>query len=578
MSQIEGLPAGTGYEITETDYSSEGYHGTANSAKGPMTGTITGGTKAKEEVEVTNTFTPGGLTVTKTTAGNAADVNDTFGFKVTLEKAGTAGNHGTYTVARGTPQNVTFENNKAEITFRLKNGESAVFSGLPNGTSWKVEETDADKNGYVTSVSNTSTGTIAPDKTVSGTISAAASSADFTNTKNTTSIEAQKEWKKDASTALAWPSDVRSVTVGLKAKIGDGEATLISAITDTEIKSQFSFDLEKTISSAAVKAVWTSLPTRVRIPAEEADPDNNVEAVAEHWEGVTYSVEETKVTLTNGTELTGDALTAAYANTVAGDAETGYTITNIPQPETQFSFTKQWRDGSSTNDQPWPQRDKADASGEKEDIPITVHLMRKLNDASDGEIKDTTFNEDPANTYVISPSSLSGWTLNHGHDGQDNTTLESEMSREEGCQRYETDHESVVRSACPSLPRLSVHSYCGSPISRQSVSPGFRQLYPRLHADRGLLHGSGILESGEVCTLIGLPGGPVHRCCVASLLGNDELDGGEGPRGRDSGRDSRPVCCDLSACSAVEVKGRLPVGSVDRTGCGRAGRNGGRVV
>jgi len=288
-----------------------------------------------------------------------------------------------------------------------------VFSGLPNGTSWKVEETDADKNGYVTSVSNTSTGTIAADKTVSGTISAAASSADFTNTKNTTSIEAQKEWKKDASTALAWPSDVQSVTVGLKAKIGDGEATLISAITDTEIKSQFSFDLEKTISSAAEKAVWTSLPTRVRIPAEEADPANNVEAVAEHWEDVTYSVEETKVTLTNGTELTEDALTAAYANTVAGDAETGYTITNIPQPETQFSFTKQWRDGSSTNDQTWPQRDKVGAaSGEKEYIPITVHLMRKLNDASDGEIVDTTFNEDLANTYVISPSSLSGWTLN----------------------------------------------------------------------------------------------------------------------------------------------------------------------
>ena len=38
--------------------------------------------------------------------------------------------------------------------------------------------------------------------------------------------------------------------------------------------------------------------------------------------------------------------------------------------------------------------------------------MRKLNDASDGEIKDTTFNEDPANTYVISPSSLNGWTQN----------------------------------------------------------------------------------------------------------------------------------------------------------------------
>ena len=49
---IQGLPAGTTYKITETDYSSDGYSSSLSSEG--HSGTITGGTTAKESVEVTN--------------------------------------------------------------------------------------------------------------------------------------------------------------------------------------------------------------------------------------------------------------------------------------------------------------------------------------------------------------------------------------------------------------------------------------------------------------------------------------------------------------------------------------------
>ena len=123
-------------------------------------------------------------------------------------------------------------------------------------------------------------------------------------------------------------------------------------------------------------------------------------------EGTKYTITETPnsafvITPEGGTisgEIKGSVNIASFTNTLV---------------KTTFSFTKQWRDSSSPEDQSWPQQDKVGGvAGEKEYIPITVHLNRKLNAGTDGFVEDTSFNRDTANTYVISPSSLNGWTMN----------------------------------------------------------------------------------------------------------------------------------------------------------------------
>ena len=61
--EIKDLPVGTGYTITETDYSGDGY--TQSITKGIATGIVSGGTVTKEEVEFTNTYSAVDVTVIK---------------------------------------------------------------------------------------------------------------------------------------------------------------------------------------------------------------------------------------------------------------------------------------------------------------------------------------------------------------------------------------------------------------------------------------------------------------------------------------------------------------------------------
>ena len=78
---IEGLPNGTGYTVTEADYSADGYE---NSNPNGYTGTIDENTPAVAAFTNTrNTY--GNLTVTKTVDGNAGSTTKEFSFTVTLK-------------------------------------------------------------------------------------------------------------------------------------------------------------------------------------------------------------------------------------------------------------------------------------------------------------------------------------------------------------------------------------------------------------------------------------------------------------------------------------------------------------
>ena len=78
-----GLPENTTYEVTETDYSQNGY----TTAYTNPTGTILARETASAGVTATviNTLNVGGLTIEKTLGGNAADAEKEFSFTVTLK-------------------------------------------------------------------------------------------------------------------------------------------------------------------------------------------------------------------------------------------------------------------------------------------------------------------------------------------------------------------------------------------------------------------------------------------------------------------------------------------------------------
>ena len=158
----EGLPAGTTYTVTETEAGQDGYV----TAQTGETGTIS--KDATAAAAFTNTKDEfGNLTVSKVVSGNAGETDKAFNFTVTLSDKTISGTYG----------DMTFTDGVAVLA--LKHGESKTASDLPTGISYKVVETEADQDGYVT-VQTGETGTISKDATAA---------AEFINTKNITPLE-----------------------------------------------------------------------------------------------------------------------------------------------------------------------------------------------------------------------------------------------------------------------------------------------------------------------------------------------------------------------------------------------------
>ena len=324
--KINDLPAGTTYVITETDYSAEGY--TSSIPAGGLTGTIQGKTTEKEAVEVTNTHSVGGLTVEKTLSGNAVDTSKDFTFQVTFRGNGLSDNYGSYkkgnetTIASATANSITFAEGVSEITFTLKGGEKAEFTNLPTGTTFTVEEISADADGYETTVTSNG-GTVNADKTVTGAIgSGTVVTASYVNAKNTTTRSATKAWKSGAQT-IVWPEDVESVEFTLYKTVNE-QTTVVDTTDVTGIVNP----AEVTANTANKTVYWANLPTRYLVSGT--------------WYDATYTVEETKVVYTDGTELTtSEAISAAFSPT----AKSGTYTNNIPK--VNVDVTKRWTNPST---------------------------------------------------------------------------------------------------------------------------------------------------------------------------------------------------------------------------------------
>ena len=134
-----GLPAGIYYTVTEDK--ADDYVTT------PDGGTIRGEIEANKTATAAFTNTKnvyGGLTVTKTVAGNAGDKDRKWNFTVTLSDKGISGDYG----------DMSFTGGKA--TFTLKHGEQKTARGLPAGIDYFVSEAEASQYGYTTQATDAS--------------------------------------------------------------------------------------------------------------------------------------------------------------------------------------------------------------------------------------------------------------------------------------------------------------------------------------------------------------------------------------------------------------------------------------
>ncbi|MBO7361751.1 MAG: Cna B-type domain-containing protein, partial [Clostridia bacterium] len=257
---ISNLLVGTQYTVTENDYSSDGYVTTVTGGSGEITST------ALSTVEITNKRDSyGDLTVSKVIAGNDADPDKEFGFRVVLGD----------TTISGTFGGITFTNGIA--TFTLKGGQSKTADDLPNGVTYTVTETDYASDGYVTIMTG-ETGKISEYSVAE---------AVFTNTRNT----------------------YGGLTV---TKTVEGQ-------TDTTVKFLFTVTLDDlTITGTYGEMSFTEGVAQFELGAGESKTAENLP------NGLGYTVTEadysnegfaTVSTGTTGTIVGGSVQTAAFTNT-----------------------------------------------------------------------------------------------------------------------------------------------------------------------------------------------------------------------------------------------------------------------
>ena len=150
---IEGVPDTVTYTITEqtdnmtkTEYQKGTIGGSLASPSKTSSKTITDSIKTNNYVKFINSYA--GISISKEVKGPLGDKNKEFTFAVTLGD----------TSFNGTRNDVKFTNGVG--TFKLKNGETKIISGLPEGTYTVTETNNDDYTVYKTG----DTGTITVDK------------------------------------------------------------------------------------------------------------------------------------------------------------------------------------------------------------------------------------------------------------------------------------------------------------------------------------------------------------------------------------------------------------------------------
>lgn len=185
---VTGLPAGTGYTVTEVEANQDGYITSSKNEKGKIEKDVV------IEVEFVNEKNAyGNLSVTKEVKGNGGEQNKEFHFIITLSDKTITGIYG----------EMEFVDGVAKIT--LKHGETAIAERLPSDISYSIVENEANEDGYKTSSKNDK-GKIIENKTLE---------VIFTNEKNITSNKPEEPNTDKSNSDKGSPETGDQTNVGL---------------------------------------------------------------------------------------------------------------------------------------------------------------------------------------------------------------------------------------------------------------------------------------------------------------------------------------------------------------------------
>ena len=308
---LTGIPVDTAYTVTEGDYKAEGYVTTT-----PTNATGTIAMNGNPKVEFVNTRNVGKLTVSKTVAGNGADANKTFDITVKLTAPAGVNLTGSYAGAAAGAINepATATGATWEQTFRLKNGQSVAFTGLPAGTKYVVFEEDYTAEGYVKTVSGAETGEISAtaDATVAYTNTRNVGSLSIAKTVTGTGAEADREFA--FTLTLTHPNGVT---------VDDTYTTSVGTITVANGQATFTLKGGETLTISGI-------PTGTTYEVTETDY---------RAEGYTTTWQNEKGTIGNGTTATVAATNERNVGGLTVTKKTAGNGLNEPGVRTEFDVT-----------------------------------------------------------------------------------------------------------------------------------------------------------------------------------------------------------------------------------------------
>lgn len=370
--KISGIPYGTSYTVTETQQ--EGYLETANSN---LTGVIgDNGTAANgveratdAEASITNTRLTG-FTVKKLaeygqyTPDAETKDNKQFKFKVTLTR-----NDAVYTRKFTIKYSDKEQSEEVRATngvyeFTLKDTQSAVFSDLPSGTKYTVEEVaDSDYDASVkvnNTVQNADSNNNADNNknvaaTAEGTIDKTGDTVEFTNTRKLGAFSFTKTVKGN----MQDKEQSYDFYVEVDGKPFNGNAAITQKATEK------SDDADTQDKSKEDKSENTAGTTVQITDGKLSLTDGQTATIANIPAGVSYSIKET----------TGDRYVTLIDNKVT--AETAGTVEEGKTTETQF-----------VNQVIHLNITKTDLTGEREVAGAAMTLYKAEDVNEDGTVKD----------------------------------------------------------------------------------------------------------------------------------------------------------------------------------------------
>lgn len=269
--------------------------------------------------------TTGGLTVSKTVAGNACDTELPFDFTVTLSDTTLTGEYGEMTFTEGV------------ATFQLTDGQSLTANNLPGGITYTVEETPVED--YVTEVED-NTGTIVTGTIVTGTIVAGETqSAAFTNTKDIEPGSLTLQKLVTGEQADEEKDFTFTITI-LTTDEETGEDVQDSAFTGVHGDAEFTGGFATILLHHEQMATISDMPYNTRYVIAEAEEDPALYAASVTYNGAADTLPLDK-TIT-GTENVAIVVTNTRIPTVDVDATKAWGETPQPLTATAVQFTL-WR-------------------------------------------------------------------------------------------------------------------------------------------------------------------------------------------------------------------------------------------